>query len=231
MKIPARFLVLFLLATVTVPADAAGDPARGVRVFNACASCHSVKPGEHMTGPSLADVWNKKAGAVQGFERYSEALKRSGIVWTDANLETWLTVPEELVPGTTMTFPGLREKKDREDLVAFLKVTSEGKAPKAEASSRGDMMMSRARPNLKEAPAEAQITGIEYCRGTYTIKTAAGTANKAWEFNVRLKTDVSKDGPRPGKPVVVGSGMQGDRVSVIFASPAEISQYIKQCRQ
>ena len=230
MKFLAAFLSGSVLAILAEPAAAAGDAVRGARVFNACASCHSAQPGEHATGPSLASVWSQKAGTVQGFERYSDALKRSEIVWTDANLEKWLAAPEKLIPGTSMTFPGLREKKDREDIAAFLKAASEGKAPKPQAG-RGDgmMMMGRARPNLKQAPTEGQITAIEYCRDTYTIKTAT-TIDKVWEFNVRLKTDSSKDGPLPGKPVVVGSGMQGDRVSVIFASPAEISQYIKQCR-
>ena len=66
---------------------------------------------------------------------------------------------------------------------------------------------------------------------TYTVRTADGKTAKVWEFNLRLKTDSSKDGPSPGKPVIVGAGMQGDRASVVFASPGEISSFIKQdCR-
>src|SRR2546425_13308128 len=61
-------------------AAAAGDPKRGSRVFQACIACHSVKPGEHMTGPSLAGIWNRKAGTAEGFLRYSDALKRVDIV-------------------------------------------------------------------------------------------------------------------------------------------------------
>ena len=213
----------------TACAQAAGDAARGARVFQACAACHSVQPGEHMTGPSLADVWNQKAGTVRGFERYSEALKRSNVIWNDASLEHWLASPEKFIPGSSMTFPGLREKQARQDVTAFLQAASQGKAPKVQ-EDRGDMMMSKGKPNLKQAPPEAQVSSIEYCRDTYIIKTAAGTADKVWEFNVRLKTDSSKDGPLPGKPVVVGAGMQGDRVSVIFAAPGEISGFIKACR-
>lgn len=210
-------------------AQAAGDAARGARVFQACAACHSIEPSEHMTGPSLADVWNRKAGTVRGFERYSEALKRSNVIWNDASLEQWLASPEKFIPGSGMTFPGLREKEARKDVAAFLQAASQGKAPKVE-EGRGGMMMSKRKPNLKQAPPEAQVTAVEYCRDTYTIKTAAGTADKVWEFNLRLKTDSSKDGPLPGRPVVVGAGMQGDRVSVIFAAPSEISGFIKVCR-
>jgi cytochrome c len=227
----ALYLIAIIASLVikTASAQTAGDAARGARAFQACAACHSIKAGEHMTGPSLADVWNRKAGTVRGFERYSDALKRSNVVWNDASLEQWLSSPEKFIPASSMTFPGLREKQARQDVAAFLQSVSQGKAPKVE-ESRDAMMMSRGKPNLKRASPEGQVSSIEYCRDTYTINTAAGTADKVWEFNVRLKTDSSKDGPLPGKPVVVGAGMQGDRVSVIFAAPGEISGFIKACR-
>jgi len=72
------------------------------------------------------------------------------------------------------------------------------------------------------------VTALEHCRDTYTVKTADGKVDKVWEFNLRFKTDSGKDGPAPGKPVIVGAGMQGDRASVVFASPGEISGFIKQ---
>ncbi len=84
------------------------------------------------------------------------------------------------------------------------------------------------RLNLKSAPPEGQVTSLQHCRDTYTVKTADGRTNKVWEFNLRLKTDSSADGPIPGKPVIVDAAMQGDRASVVFASPAEISKYIKE---
>jgi len=65
------------------------------------------------------------------------------------------------------------------------------------------------------------------CGDTYTVETADGKKQRVWEFNLRFKTDSSKDGPLPGKPVIVGAGMQGDRASVVFAGPAEIGNFIK----
>jgi len=51
-----------------------------------------------------------------------------------------------------------------------------------------------------------------------------------WEFNLRFKTDSSKDGPPKGKPAIVQAGMQGDRAFIVFAGPAEMSTFIKkQC--
>ncbi|MFY9315401.1 MAG: hypothetical protein WAO95_07555 [Burkholderiales bacterium] len=69
-------LPLMLAAGVAL---AAGNAQRGARTFRACAACHTLEPGRHMTGPSLAGVWGRKAAGGTGFQRYSEPLKRSGI--------------------------------------------------------------------------------------------------------------------------------------------------------
>src|SRR5206468_9278833 len=126
-----------------------------------------------------------------------------------------------VIPGTSMTFPGLRDSKSRQDVIAYLEAVSEGKAPAATTQQGGGMMMNmqRAREDLKKAPPEGQVTAISRCGDTYTVKTANGKVNKVWEFNLRFKTDSSEVGPQPGKPIIVGAGMQGDRASVVFASP------------
>jgi cytochrome c len=206
---------------------AVGDPKRGAQVFQACMACHSVKPGEQLTGPSLAHVWSRKAGTVEGFLRYSDALKHANVVWTESTLDKWLANPEQFVAGNNMTFPGLRENKDRQDVIVYLRVLSEGKAPSAEPR-RGGMMMQSGKVDLKKAPPAGQVVSLSHCGDTYTVKTADGKTSKVWEFNLRYKTDSSKNGPAPGKPVIVGAGMQGDRASVIFKSPEEISGFIKQ---
>jgi cytochrome c len=220
--------VAVLLAWLVGLAHGAGDPARGSRVFGQCMACHSVAPGEHMTGPSLARVWNQKAASAEGFSRYSEALKRADVVWSEATLDAWLATPEKFLPGTSMTFPGIKDAKDRQDVIAYLRAVSEGKAPQARQGGRGMAGMSREKLDLRKAPAEGQVIAITQCGDTYTLATADGKSQRIWEFNLRLKTDSSKFGPLPGKPVVVGAGMQGDRASVVFASPKEISEFIKQ---
>ncbi|HEX2651368.1 MAG TPA: hypothetical protein VHN19_15670 [Burkholderiales bacterium] len=84
------------------------------------------------------------------------------------------------------------------------------------------------RLDRRKAPPEGQVTSISYCGDAYTIGTADGKSQKIWEFNLRLKTDSSKQGPLPGKPVAIGAGMRGDRASVVFASPREIGETIRQ---
>ena len=211
------------------PIWAAGDALSGATIFQACAACHSTTPGEHMTGPSLAKIWQRKAGTVEGFQRYSEAMKHVNVAWTEATLDQWLSNPDKVIPGTSMTFPGLRESKARQDVIAYLKAVSEGKAP-ARAQQGGGMMMNMqpARKDLKKAPRESQVTALSHCGDTYTVKTADGKVDKVWELNLRFKTDSSELGPRPGKPVIVGAGMQGDRASIVFANPGEISTFIRQ---
>jgi len=216
----------WLLLIYAHPATAAGDPARGASQFQACMVCHSTEPDRHLTGPSLAHVWGSKAGTAKGFSRYSDALKKSGIVWNEETLDKWLGDPAGFVPGNGMTFPGIKDTRARQDLIAYLRAVSEGKAPKAPASGMG-MMMGGNKPNLKEANPKDRVTALRYCGDTYFVTTADGQVHKFWEFNLRFKTDSSADGPPKGKPAIVGAGMRGDRASVIFASPSEINTFIK----
>ena len=73
-----------------------------------------------MTGPSLANIWGRKAGGLSSFDRYSDALKSSGIIWDDRALDGWLTDPQAMVPGNRMPFAGLASAGDRADLIAYL---------------------------------------------------------------------------------------------------------------
>ncbi len=233
-------VLIYLTAIGAMPiaegAQPQSDSQRGAQAFGACAACHSVKAGEHMTGPSLADIWGRKAGSAEGFMRYSDALNNSSVVWNDQTLDKWLANSTAFIPGNAMSFPGINDTKTRRQLIAYLKAVSEGKAPPPTRQDGGKMESgmtgSRAGPaNLKQASADAQVASLTHCRDTYTIKTASGETHKIWEFNLRLKTDSSLRGPEAGKPVITGSGMMGDRASIVFASPAEVSTFIKESCQ
>lgn len=217
-----------ILLAVTGTALAAGDAKRGARLFQQCMACHSTEEGEHMTGPSLAHVWGRKAGTVEGFMRYSDALKRADVTWNEATLDKWLANPEHFIPGTSMTFVGLKEARDREDVAAYLKAVAENTAPPAGRGEQGMMGMRGQKADLRQAPPKARVKSLTHCGDTYTLETADGEKHKVWEFNLRLKTDSSKFGPLPSNPVVIGAGMQGDRTFIVFASPKEISGFIKQ---
>src|SRR5215212_9792706 len=102
-----RVCLVALLAILTKNAFSAADPAIAARAFEPCAACHSIKPGENLTGPSLARIWGQKAGTAKGFPRYSDALKNSGVVWDENTLELWLIDPQRFIPRNSMTFPGV----------------------------------------------------------------------------------------------------------------------------
>lgn len=200
-------------------AGAAGDAARGANAFRACIACHALEPGVHRTGPSLAGVWGRKAGSLGDFARYSDALKRSGLVWNEQTLDRWLRDPQATVPGNYMIFRGVDAERARADLIAFLRLAS------AEGSAAG-MPRQRAGPDLKQAPETSRIAAIRHCGDTYHVTNAKGETVPFWEFNLRFKTDSGPSGPAPGRPVMVGSGMQGDRAQVVFADFREISSFI-----
>lgn len=204
----------------SAPVLAAGDIERGAKAFGACAACHTAEPGRHLTGPSLAGVWGRKAGAVEGFPRSSAALRSSGIVWDERSLDAWLANPEKTVPGNFMQFGGIADAKVRADLVAYLRASTEGKAPPARRAA--------ALPDLKKAPPHAVVSAMRHCGDTYFVTNGAGATLPFWDFNLRFKTDSSASGPAPGRPVLVGQGMQGDRAQVVFARFEEISAFIRE---
>jgi len=67
-------LAILTLCLGASQTHAAGNVAQGQRLFGTCAACHSLQPDQSMTGPSLAGLWNRKAGSLDSFSRYSPAL-------------------------------------------------------------------------------------------------------------------------------------------------------------
>jgi cytochrome c len=102
------------------PASDAPDLANGRTVFTACAYCHGLSGTGGPVGPSLKDVVGRPAAAIEGFA-YSDAMKASGLTWTEANLDAFLTNPDAKVMGTRMVFAGLGSPTDRRDVIAYLK--------------------------------------------------------------------------------------------------------------
>lgn len=228
LPVPLRHVILagvvFLVLTTQETLAAAGDPLAGAQQFRACAACHSLEPRRNRTGPSLAGVLDRGAGTAPGFQRYSPALRNSALVWDATTLDAWITDPKAFVPGNRMGFRGLPDPQARADLIAFLTAAK----PAGTANGQDGMMGMGAGdlPNLKQLGTEHRVTAIKRCADGYDVTTADGTTETFWESNLRFKTDGSELGPAPGAPVIVGAGMVGDRASVIFAAPQEISPYI-----
>src|SRR5579863_3908629 len=190
-----------LLAALATPAASAGDAQRGAALYRACAPCHSLAPGENMTGPSLAGLWDRKAGSLSSFDRYSPALKSAGLVWDEKSLDAWLKSPQSLIPQNRMTFPGMPDAAQRADLIAFLKQAGGGGMTNAMAGA-----VARGFQDLKKLGADHRVRAIGYCRSTYHVTTEDGRTADFWEANLRFKTDASDTGPVAGKPVILPAG-------------------------
>jgi cytochrome c len=219
-------LTAFVIASQSFAAD--GNPAQGQRVFGACAACHSLRPDQNMTGPSLAGLWNRKAGTLASFSRYSPAMKSANIEWNDKTLDEWIADPQHVIPGNQMTFAGIKDARQRADLLAFIKEATQrgGSQVTQQGGPMGGMMGGGQVPNLKKLDPEDHVQAISYCKDTYTVTTANGETHKFWERNLRLKTDASGDGPEKNAPALINAGMMGDRADIVFADPSEISALI-----
>jgi cytochrome c len=97
-----------------------GDAAAGEKAFAVCKTCHAVEAGKNMVGPSLHGLIGRKSGEIPGYT-YSAANKGSGIVWNEAKLFQYLEAPQRVIPGTKMTYTGLKDPQKRADVIAYLK--------------------------------------------------------------------------------------------------------------
>ena len=119
--------VVALVAGVTAlagQAAAEGDVAKGEKLFKGyvrCSICHSLEAGEMKTGPTLAGLFGRKAGSVEGFKHYSKAMVNSELVWEEETLSKFLKNPKKYIPENKMDFRGVNSDQQRADLIAYLK--------------------------------------------------------------------------------------------------------------
>ena len=212
-------IVLALILTPTL-AQAEGDPVKGATAFRQCVVCHALEAGRHETGPSLAGIYERKAGKAEGFDRYSEPLAKATFDWTPERLDAWLANPSRMLPGSRMTW-SVPDAAARADIIAYLKVLHDGK-------SEGLAIPQQTVLDLKSLGRAGRVAEIRHCRDTFHVTLENGSTLPFWERNLRLRIDSSAEGPAPGVPAMLPGGMHGDRYTVIFRDAAEISGFIKE---
>lgn len=113
---------VLLFSTAVAAAEIDGDPQHGKEVYDRCVACHSLQ--RNRTGPKHCGLIGRRAGAIPNFP-YSKALKAWGKVWTPETLDTFLENPLGAVPGTRMGYAGVKDPKDRADLIAYIVAANE----------------------------------------------------------------------------------------------------------
>ncbi|MBX7459015.1 cytochrome c family protein [Qipengyuania sp. 1NDH17] len=89
------------------------------RSFAKCRACHTATSDRHGIGPSLAGAYGRSSASAPNY-RYSTALKESGLVWDAATLDKFLENPRAMVPGTKMSFAGLKDPLQRAQVIAYI---------------------------------------------------------------------------------------------------------------
>ncbi len=116
-------ILLVTAGAMAAQAQDAGDPAKGEKVFRKCKACHDVGEGAKLkVGPPLTGIIGRAAASVEDFS-YSDAMKAAaadGLIWTPETIAELLEKPKDFIPGTKMSFAGLRKEEERADVVAYL---------------------------------------------------------------------------------------------------------------
>jgi cytochrome c len=107
----------FAASAMAATPAAQGDAANGKAIYERCAACHAL--AYDRTGPRHCGLIGRRAGSVKGFD-YSDAMKRSTLVWSAATLDRFLADPLAVVPGTSMGYAGIDNPQERADLIAWL---------------------------------------------------------------------------------------------------------------
>jgi cytochrome c len=109
-----------IVSSAAISTASAQDAAAGKTSFNKCIACHAIgESAKNKVGPELNGLDGRKSGSAPDYS-YSEANKNSGITWSEAEFKDYIKDPKAKIPGTKMTFAGIKNEKEAADLWAFL---------------------------------------------------------------------------------------------------------------
>jgi cytochrome c len=108
---------------------ASANADAGQSAMKQCAACHSwTKGGGNKIGPNLYDIVGRDIGKEAGFS-YSSGVAQKGGKWTFDELSQWLKNPKAFIPGNKMAFAGVKDPKDRANIIAYLDKQADSPVP------------------------------------------------------------------------------------------------------
>ncbi len=108
---------------------ASANADAGQSAMKQCAACHSwTKGGGNKVGPNLYDVVGRDIGKEAGFA-YSTAVAQKGGKWSFDDLYQWLKNPKAFIVGNKMGFPGVKDPKERANIIAYLDKQADSPVP------------------------------------------------------------------------------------------------------
>jgi nitrite reductase (NO-forming) len=210
-------LLAGFLAILGTMAQADDQVAAGEKVFHKCQACHSNQAGVNKVGPSLAGVVGRKAASLAGYN-YSSPMQQANIVWDEAALDRFLSGPAKFLPGTKMTFAGLKQAEDRAAVIAYLEAAGQ---PAAAAPAT-----TVAAP---ATPGEGTITGGYVANVKYTLRSGIAEGRMVFigfggtidgVVNPEL---VASEGDVVQVTLINGEGAEHD---IAFEQPSVASQHV-----
>ncbi|MCF2904129.1 c-type cytochrome [Octadecabacter sp. CECT 8868] len=128
LRITTALIVALSTGATIAHAEAGGDAERGATLFRQCSGCHQVGEGAvNRVGPHLNGIFDRPAAESEGF-RYSNGLQRAaagGLVWNYESLDAYIQDPRALVSQTRMSFRGMDDQQERDDVLAYLRLYSD----------------------------------------------------------------------------------------------------------
>jgi cytochrome c len=104
------------------------DDEKGQKIFIRCRACHNLTASRtQKLGPSLENIFGRKAGTANGFNQYSKTMKNADFIWDVATLDQYLSEPRTFLPGNNMAFAGVRNAIDRKNLILYLQKATRAK--------------------------------------------------------------------------------------------------------
>jgi len=100
---------------------ASANADAGAKTIKKCVSCHTLdQGGASKVGPNLWKIVNAQKAGNADFS-YSKAMLATGGAWDEKSLFHFLEKPGKFIPGTKMSFAGIRKPEDIANVIAYLK--------------------------------------------------------------------------------------------------------------